>query len=322
MRIARSCMVMNKDAVVVVNESLREKFKADREDNLALFLDIKNELTKSELHAPFKYGIKHSGRSVTVTAESRGSLGNLDPIIGQLVECFPEYQIELLELWLSWSEKTSQIQAKPVHVGPHTDVAVYLRSGTSVPLQIWILLESCSLSKPQESVAKDKSALECYLQICDGVLFPCMDKVLTPKGLVDWNPRVSIGGDQMLPGDILLFKNGVAYQNGPAVDDVFRVALGFKAILKNELAQIDERFRLWFREAMRNGHKLGLGPEMPYFDRTRQLLAGFPESYLQRMKSLIVDLPEQPVDYSRLVKKDHNDFSEIERRLKHRRFKE
>jgi len=300
--------MMSEDAVIVVNESLRQRLRTDREKNLSLFLDMKEVLAGPEVNVPLKYGTKITNRSLGVTADTRKNLRHLDGVIQGLEQCFPEYKIEINELWLGWNDETAPSSGTRLQfVAPHNDAGVYLKTGVSVPVQIWVLLESCVIgSTPPVDVAKNKNALECYLPICNGVMFPGMTKAITPEGPKEWMPQKTVGGDDMMIGDILLFKTGVVRRSTPAVGNFFRAALGLVAILKSDLDQIDDNFRLWFKEVMESQKDiLKLDVNSPYFSRMGKLLA---------------DLPEKPVDYSRLKKKDNNDFDGLIKRLQSHRF--
>jgi hypothetical protein len=218
-------------------------------------------------------------------------------LVAQFQNCLSEYLVVAVELWFGNAEPT------PIH----NDAAIYLHAGQGVPLQFWLLLDAVSLDSDRIEVTTAKNALECLLPIAPGLMFPGMRDVHTHEGLTSYEPTHVVGGDALETGDLLVFTNGVLHR-APGNGDVFRAALSFRALRKDELRPEDPDQIAWFLDTLDRDARLNeqlVGENNPYFAMVRKRwehLAG------------------KPFSREKLRKIDRNAHDDVRRRLREAQF--
>lgn len=280
------------DATIVRNPTLRELVRAQRREQIEFLIEARRLVEEAPLRTHHRYGVVNSRASLGVTPDSSAYIAHL---MAAFQACLPDYTLFEFELWFGSERPTPA----------HNDAVFYLKTGQTVALQFWLLIEACRMpisGGAPEEVPHGKNALECLVPAVPGVMFPAMTRVLTREGLVDYRAEQIVGGDDMAIGDCLLFKNSVIH-TAPGSGETFRAALAFRAHLAGEDYSSDVDTLLWFRDELRRNEALErrlVTTENPYFQRV-----------VDRLKSFPGDGP----DLSRVCKVDRNDYPSLRRRL-------
>jgi hypothetical protein len=280
------------DATIVRNASLRELVRSRRRDQLGFLMEARRLVEEAPLRTHHAYGVVNSRASLGVTPGSSPYIAHL---MAAFEACLPDYTLFEFELWFGSERPTP----------PHNDAVFYLKTGQTVALQFWLLIEACPMPAAAGALTDSpggKNALQCLVPAVPGVMFPGMTGVLTRDGLVDYHAEQIVGGDDMSIGDCLLFKNSVIHTSAGS-SDTFRAALAFRAHLAGEDYSSDMDTLLWFRDELRKNEALEqrlVTTENPYFQRV-----------VHRLKSI----PGGAPDLSRVCKVDRNDYPGLRRRL-------
>jgi hypothetical protein len=99
----------------------------------------------------------------------------LQQILGAFATRLDSYDLYTPELFFGLG--------KPVR--PHNDVSLFLRVGQEVPIQLWILLDSCIITSAGVIEAKDRNVLEVCVPTAPGPVYVGSSCVLTPDGRQD-----------------------------------------------------------------------------------------------------------------------------------------
>jgi len=280
------------DATIVRNASLRELVRAQRRQQIAFLIEARRLVEEAPLRTHHAHGVVNSRASLGVTPDSNPFIAHL---MAGFQACLPDYTLFEFELWFGSERPTP----------PHNDAVFYLKTGQTVALQFWVLIEACRMPISADALKEapsGKNALQCLVPAVPGVMFPGMSAVLTREGMVEYRADEVVGGDDMSIGDCLLFKNSVIH-TAPGSTDTFRAALAFRAHLAGEDYSSDVDTLLWFRDELRRNEALErrlVTTRNPYFQRV-----------VDRLKSIPGDGP----DLSRVCKVDRNDYAALRKRL-------
>jgi hypothetical protein len=271
------------DAWIVRSESLRGFLGDHRAELLQQYLQVFRAHQQAAVGSQYDYGLKHGPFSVGLNAKTPDLL---QQILVAIAASLPDYDLYTPELFFG--------TGRPVR--PHNDVSLFLRSGQEVAIQLWILLESCLLTRAGAAETRCRNALEVCTTVAAGPVFAGTSYVLTPEGRQSLSLEPAIGGDSLENGDILLFKNGcVHFTRAVQQQGLFRAALAVRAIRKDR--QEDANYLRWMKQVWASDEQLQGEARGTYVSSARRML--------------LDSADDQPPDRSRLLKLDANDYEAL-----------
>ncbi len=274
---------MDFDATVVRNGQLREFLVKHRQALLDYYLSVYEAHRQLPVGTQNDYGLKHGPYSLGLNATIPALL---QQVLGALADHLNDYELYTPELFFGLGEP----------VRPHNDVSLFLRAGQEVPIQLWILLESCILSSHGVAETRNRNALEVGVPVAPGPVYAGTSYALTPDGRETLSFERTVGGDALDNGDLLLFKNGcVHFTRRIKLQGLFRVALAVRAIRRDR--REDCNYLRWMKQLWATDPRLKKEARGTYI------------SSAQRM--LLDSVDDQAPDKSRLSKIDVNDYSAL-----------
>ncbi len=274
-------------ASIVGNQELRDFLARHRTTLRNHCLEVFRAHRRVPVGTQYNQGLKHGPFSLGLNA-------SIHPLLQQLLnafaEAFPNYELYTPELFFG--------TGKPVRA--HNDVSLFLRSGQEVPIQLWVLLESCIMSPTGATDTARRNALEVGLPVAPGPVYAGTSYSLSPAGKQPVAFKKTVGGDDLEIGDTLLFRNGcVHFTRAVKQPGLFRVALALRAIRRDR--QEDDNYLRWMKQLWATDENLAREARGTYV------------SSAQRMFLDAVD--DEPPDPTRLTKIDANDYTALSRAI-------
>ena len=282
-------------AQLVTSPYLNSLLVDHRDEFRPYYLDLARALADTTDGELQRFGRRISPCSLVIDQNRCPAI--LSHIARSFLSIFEGYRIENgMEIWLG--------SAPPVP--NHIDSNLYLGSGRSVVVQVWILLDYFDTNDP-EGEPTNNGALECVLPRVPGVMYYGLEKPFVPDGpgsfgrFVDLPDGPIIGGEQMKVGDVLLFANGVMHRKKPSPKGLLRVAMVQRFIRTQEPEEVaDPNYMKWFNQARLNV------PELQAYDE----MANERNPYYVKHKELWSHLDDD-IDFTALSKIDRNDYDRL-----------
>jgi hypothetical protein len=271
------------DATIVRSEALRGYLASKREELRKYYLTVYMAHQPLAVGSQSEFGLKHGPFSLGLNARTPDLM---QQVISAVAASLPDYELYTPELFFGVGQP----------VRPHNDVSLFLRAGQEVPIQLWILLESCIISPAGVTETGSRNALEVCVPVAAGPVYAGTSYVLTPEGRQELSIGQTIGGDSLENGDLLLFKNGCVHFTRPVKQPgLFRAALAVRAIRRDR--QEDSNYLRWMKQLWATDELLRSEARGTYISSARRML--------------LDNVDDQAPDMTRLSKRDANDYGAL-----------
>ena len=276
----------NKKAQLLQNPNL-QKYLVDNKEALRNYLlEVETDLLTKDVNTEGRFGkIKAKVSLELDLAKNPPVIANIS---NMLESCFPGYTL---------TGGSEIFVGRDAPLMEHTDSGIFVNTGRSMALQLWVLLDFFERDNP-DATPEENLALECVLPPITGVMYPGDTASLTPTGIIEFPHDEIIGGASMVAGDILLFSNNVRHRKPPGTKGVLRFAMAQRFTRTQEPDDVaDKNFVKWLAKEMR------VRPELD-----QRWAATNP--YYERMRPMLADLDED-IDLSKCTKIDLNDYEAL-----------